>query len=93
MLSVSGGGIREIQGLDAVRAMDCVYNVIQVKFPGDSIQGQGGSAQVIAYALLVVDDKDALRKALDEITMHVHVTGSDGQKMELIHFDVTSVQE
>ena len=48
---------------------------------------------MIAYALLVVDDKDALRKALDEITMHVHVTGSDGQKMELIHFDVTSVQE
>lgn len=93
VLSVSGGGIREIQGLDAVRAMDCVCNVIQVKFPGDSIQGQGGSAQVIAYALLVVDDKDALRKALDEITMHVHVTGSDGQKMELIPFDVTSVQE
>ncbi|MBE6922266.1 MAG: ATP-grasp domain-containing protein [Ruminococcaceae bacterium] len=93
VLSVSGGEIDQIRGLDRIRQMDCVCNVIQVRFPGDSISGKGGSAQVIAYVLLVVDDKKALASALDEIKEHVQVTDRDGNDLQVVPFDVSVIPE
>lgn len=93
VLSVSDGQISRIEGLDKVREMDCVCNVVQVKFPGTSIQGQGGSAQVIAYVLLVVDDKTALEKTVSSIASQVKIFDQNNTILPLIPFDCSAIPE
>lgn len=83
VLSVSGGAIGTIRGLDALREFPEVKNVVQVRFDGDSVTGQGGSAQVVAYVLFVTENTATMKDVIERIHATVCVKDQDGNTMQM----------
>lgn len=87
VLSVANGEIASIQGIEELKTIPGMKNVVQVRFEGDKVVGKGGSSQVIAYLLFTIDSLDELEEKLDTIYKTVVVKDQDGNELEVVRFD------
>lgn len=92
VLSIPGGNIGSIKGIDDLYNIEGVKNVVQVRFDGDSVNGNGGSAQVFAYVLFVVDSMEALEETLNSIKKTVSVFDYNGDKISIISADIEEIK-
>lgn len=87
VLSVTDGDIGSIQGIEELRGMSWMANIVQVRFEGDKIVGKGGSSQVIAYLLFTIDSLEELESKLDVIYNTIVVKNQSGKKIEIVRFN------
>lgn len=93
VLSVPKGNIGTINGLEDLYSIEGVKNVVQVRFDGDSVSGNGGSAQVIAYVLFVVNSIEGLEHIVDEIKNTVAVSDVSGNDISVIPVNMEEIRQ
>lgn len=79
------GTIREIVGIDEVKAMDGVEDIVVAYNPGETIteQMRGLLAQIVVRVLGVVLTKDDLFSTMQRINNTIHVIGENGEDLLL----------
>lgn len=84
VLSTAGGVIAPhgVRGLERVRALPQVVDVVQTRFGGESL-GPGCQSQIVAYVLFMADDAAQANATMREIRRLVTVYGEDGGVMPM----------
>ena len=79
------GTIKEITGLDEVKKMPEVEDVVAAYTPGETIteQMRGLLAQISIRVLGSVDKKESLLPAMQKINETLHILGEDGRELLL----------
>lgn len=79
------GTIKEIKGLEEIRAMDEVEDVVIAHIPGDTIteKMRGLLAQVAIRVLGTVKKKEELLPIMQHICNAVHIIGENGEELLL----------
>jgi hypothetical protein len=91
VILLKSGTIREILGLEAIRSNPAVFDVLQLKVVGDSIDQPGTLEQVLARVYLSADDLDLLCKAVEDVMGQLRVIDDLGGNMILNSFDPNRV--
>ena len=81
----SPGTIKEIQGVEEVRAMPEVEDVVIAHTPGETIteQMKGLLAQITVRILGSVKDKEHLLSVMQKIDNTIHIVGGNGEELLL----------
>lgn len=79
------GKIKEITGIEEVKAMPEAEDVVIAHTPGESIteQMRGLLAQITVRVLGTVDDKEHLLPVMQKIDNTIHIVGSNGEELLL----------
>lgn len=88
VVSVSNDIIGSIEGLNELKSIEGIKNVVQVKYAGDRITGKGGSSQVVAYVLFTIQSLEELKKILEQIKRTVVIKDINGKQMDIVTFDM-----
>ena len=83
------GTIKEIDGIDEVKALNGVEDVVVAYNPGDTIteQMRGLLAQIAVRVLGVVSDKEDLLPTMQRIDNTIHIVGEKGEELMLSGVD------
>lgn len=87
------GMIMNISGLDKVKKLPYVFNVIQYYNEGDQVCAQGRLQQAFARIYIKASDFGQLRERIDLIENMIKVTGIKGENMLLDCFDSAIIQQ
>ena len=79
------GTIKEIKGLDEVKAMPEVEDLVVAHTPGETIteQMKGLLAQITVRVLGSVENKEQLLSVMQKIDNTIHIIGSEGEELLL----------
>lgn len=87
------GTIKEIVGIDEVKALDGVEDVVVAYNPGDTIteQMRGLLAQITVRVLGVVSTKEDLLPTMRRIDNAIHIVGEKGEELMLSGIDYDDI--
>lgn len=87
------GTIKEIDGIDEVKALDGVEDVVVAYNPGDTIteQMRGLLAQIAVRVLGVVSTKEVLLPTMRRIDNTIHIVGENGEELMLSGVDYNDI--
>lgn len=73
VISAPRGNIIRISGLEEIKDIPEMKRIIQVRFDGDKVSGQGGSSQIIAYALFTAESNEEIDAVIRKINETVNI--------------------
>ena len=88
------GTIAEINGIDEVKAMPEVEDVVIAHTPGETISEQmkGLLAQITVRVLGSVEDKEHLLPVMQKIDNTIHIVGSNGEELLLPGIEYSDIE-
>lgn len=88
------GTIKEIKGLDEVKAMSEVEDVVVAHGPGETIteQMKGLLAQITVRVLGSVESKDKLLPTMHKIDDTIHIIGTEGEELMLSGIEYSDIE-
>ena len=88
------GTITKIEGIDAVKAMPEVEDVVIAHTPGETIteQMKGLLAQITVRVLGSVEDKEHLLPVMQKIDNTIHIVGSNGEELLLPGIEYSDIE-
>ena len=88
------GTINEIEGIEAVKAMSEVEDVVIAHAPGETIteQMKGLLAQITVRVLGSVESKDKLLPTMQKIDDTIHIIGTEGEELMLSGIEYSDIE-
>ena len=88
------GTINEIEGIEAVKAMSEVEDVVIAHAPGETIteQMKGLLAQITVRVLGLVESKDKLLPTMQKIDDTIHIIGTEGEELMLPGIEYSDIE-
>ena len=88
------GTIKEITGIDEVKAFPEVEDVVIAHAPGETIteQMRGLLAQITVRVLGSVDSKDRLLPTMQKIDDTIHIIGTEGEQLLLPGIEYSDIE-
>ena len=80
-LQMDGGRIKEIRGIEAVKAMTSVDWFVQIKSPGDIVPSDGSTAQNFAKIGLSAGSDKELYRLMDKIQHTMEIIDDNGNNL------------
>lgn len=90
MLFVKEGIIGKIEGLEKIRSMSGVLNVLQSQTVGAKIRADGSYGQSFARIYLAAKDAGEMIEKVEFVQKTLSVTGTDGRPLLIAGFDARS---
>lgn len=84
---VNEGTIGKIEGLEEIRTLRGVLDVLQLRFEGDRIRADGSYGQMLARIWLHTKDKRDMVELVREVQQRIRVFDTDGRLMLMSGFD------
>ncbi len=93
MYVVSAGteNIGVFKGLDEIRHLDSVVDVIPVRFPDEHNKGLGSHSRIAAYILFTANDTEDAEKTLSSVYRLIDIRNREGISMPVIHADTSVI--
>lgn len=90
----SPGTIKQIKGIDEVKAMSEVEDVVIAHTPGETISEQmkGLLAQITVRILGAVENKDQLLSIMQKIDNTIHIVGTKGEELLLPGIEYSDIE-
>lgn len=92
VLSLCQGTITKIIGVNHIKKLKGVVNVVMMHSEGDHLANHGTSAQIFAYVLINVENMKQLSFILKEVKREVRVLDQNNNNMLLDIIDITEIQ-
>lgn len=89
VISTTTKNISHFDGLDQVKELEHVVDVIPVRFPDEHNKGVGSHSRIAAYILFTGNDKSEIENTLNSIYELIEIRGQDGTTMPIAHADVS----
>lgn len=89
VVSTNTKNIDIFNGLDKVKQLPSVVDVIPVRFPHEHNNGLGSHSRIAAYVLFTGVDKADIEKTLESIYDLIDIRDQDGKPMPIAHADIS----
>ena len=89
VVSTTTDNISRFDGLEQVRKLERVVDVIPVRFPNENNKGIGSHSRIAAYILFTGDNKTEIENTLNSIYELIEIRDQDGAPMPIVHADAS----
>ncbi len=84
---IKDGTIGKIEGLEEIRSLRGVLDVLQLRYEGDRIRADGSYGQMLARIWLHERDKESMIRLVDSVQQRIRVLDTENRPMLMSGFD------
>ena len=92
VISLKQGTISEIKGIEEIKQINEVENIVQMHHEGDKLNSMGTTSQIFAHILIVANNKENLIDVINNIERKLSVLDADKKEMIINKFDTKNIE-